>query len=65
MEYIKDKEDLKVGDKVLTANGYVEVAEIDKVQYEEGITVYTFEIEKNHNFFVNNILVHNPTPCPF
>ena len=59
------QEDLQVGDKVKTQNGYVEIASIEEIYYTSGITVYTFKMTNNKNFFADNILVHNPPVCPF
>ena len=54
---------LAVGDMVKTLNGYVEVESIDLMTTTRGITVYSYSVENNHNFFAGGILIHN-IPCP-
>jgi hypothetical protein len=51
---------LKVGDKVLRSNG--KWTRITRIEYErKQITVYNFEVEGNHSYFVGDIgvLSHN------
>ncbi|MEG1411367.1 MAG: polymorphic toxin-type HINT domain-containing protein [Terrisporobacter sp.] len=53
---------IEEGDTVVLQSGEkVTVDEIDKVVYDELITVYNFEVEDFHTYFVSNtrILVHN------
>jgi hypothetical protein len=59
--YVK-AENLRSGDVVVTVNGKKFI--VEKVQHaisEKGVTVYNFEVEDNHNYFVSSIgvLVHN------
>ena len=35
------------------------VSLVERVRYDEGVTVYDIEVEGTHNFFANGILVHN------
>jgi hypothetical protein len=51
---------LKVGDRVLRSNG--KWTRITRIEYEQKqITVYNFEVEGNHSYFVGNVgvLSHN------
>lgn len=55
---------LQVGDKLRTADGtWAQVLEVKAIQGEA--TVYNFEVEKNHNYFVGSlsVLAHNQTTC--
>lgn len=52
----KQISDLKVGDKALTKNGMLEIAKIDYVGESE---VYDVLETNTHNFYANDILVHN------
>jgi len=50
--------DLKKGDKLLNQSGHtVPVKSLKRI--EESITVYNMEVEGQHNYFANGILVHN------
>ena len=50
---------LEAGQKVKSFNGeYINILAITELTLPEQ-TVYNFEIQGNHNYFVNNILVHN------
>ena len=54
----KEAKELKVGDKLLNKNGiYVEIEEI--TTYESDALVYNIEVADNHNYYVENYLVHN------
>jgi intein/homing endonuclease len=56
--YVKE---IEIGDVVNLNNGDIAVIEnIEVVSSKE--TVYTFEVETNHNYYANNVLVHNKTP---
>lgn len=49
---------IKIGDKVKLLNGASEI--VDIIKHNEETIVYNLQdIENNHNFFANNILVHN------
>ena len=57
---------IKAGDLGLTARGdWLKVISISPVDNEQ--TVYNFEVEDNHNYFVESagLLVHNAGPCLF
>lgn len=55
----KDAKKIKVGDLVkLATGGQTAIKEIEVLPFEETQT-YIFEVEDNHNFYANNILVHN------
>jgi len=57
----KEAKDIKIGDFLLNSDGQeVEVTKIEYVQEE--VETYDLVIEKNHNFFVSDYLVHNPPP---
>ena len=60
---VLQEEGLKLGDNIKTLNGYQEVIAITKVVYKNPIIVYNFEVENAHNFFANNMLVHNISSC--
>ena len=48
-----------MGDLVrLATGGQTAIKEIEVLPYES-IQTYIIEVEDNHNFFANNILVHN------
>ncbi|MEG2740356.1 polymorphic toxin-type HINT domain-containing protein, partial [Clostridium sp.] len=56
---------IEEGDIVVLQSGEkATVDEIDKVVYDELITVYNFEVEDFHTYFVSNlnVLVHNECP---
>lgn len=49
---------IEVGDRVKLISGTAQIAEINA--FSEEVTVYNLQdIEGNHNFFANNVLVHN------
>ncbi len=64
---------IQIGDVMTGLNGEVEVTEIERITGV--IDVYNLEVENNHNYFADGILVHNkfidPQPggpiegCPF
>lgn len=58
-EYLKDVQQIKVGDKVNTDSGeevsIVDIAELER----EPVQTYIINVENNNNFYANNILVHN------
>lgn len=55
----KEVNKIKVGDLVrLTTGGQTAIKKIEILPFIETQT-YIFEVEDNHNFFANNILVHN------
>jgi hypothetical protein len=55
----KNVEKIKVGDLVrLATGGQTAIKEIEVLPYES-VQTYIIEVEDNHNFFANNILVHN------
>ena len=64
--YVKDKgwidaSELKLGDILIDETGNDKaITEIQTKTYEEPVTVYNFEVEDNHNYFVgeDNILVY-------
>ncbi|MDR0338458.1 MAG: HINT domain-containing protein, partial [Planctomycetaceae bacterium] len=67
--YWVEAKDLKVGDVFLGANGEISCP-IDKnrVEFPEGVTVYNFTVDGNHDYFViaqeyefgqTCVLVHN------
>lgn len=54
-----DVEQILIGDEVLHIDGYG-VTITDIIENEETSTVYNLNnVEKNHNFFAENLLVHN------
>jgi hypothetical protein len=54
-----DANQIYVGDKLYTFDGgLVEITSIDEVNIESS-DVFIFTVEDNHNFYANNILVHN------
>jgi hypothetical protein len=54
----KPAEEIKVGDFLLDSNGNeVKITQIEYVQ--EKVETYDLVVEKNHNFFASNYLVHN------
>jgi RHS repeat-associated protein len=56
--------ELKAGDNVQLANGHEEV--IKSIRYDvKSVTVYNFEVEQVHTYFVSplQVLVHNSTAC--
>ena len=66
-----EAKDLRVGDVFLDANGKkVTLTQSCRTEYEDGVTVYNFEMAGNHNYFViaagelgqTCILVHNACP---
>lgn len=59
-----DVEQILIGDEVLHIDGYG-VTITDIIENEETSTVYNLNnVEKNHNFFVENLLAHNRIPPP-
>ena len=57
---------IEEGDKVVLQSGDKSTVEkIDKVVYNELITVYNFEVEDFHTYFVSDasVLVHNTATC--
>jgi len=55
--YVKE---IEIGDVVNLDNGNTAV--IENIEVISSIeTVYTFEVENNHNYYANNVLVHNKT----
>lgn len=59
-----DVEQILIGDEVLHIDGYG-VTITDIIENEETSTVYNLNnVEKNHNFFVENLLVHNRFGIP-
>jgi hypothetical protein len=69
--YWGEAKDLKVGDVFLGANGELScLANKERVEFPDGITVYNFSVADNHNYFVfanveayengaSVVLVHN------
>lgn len=54
---------IEVGDIVKLLEGSTQITNINTS--EDDVTVYNLQdIENNHNFFANNILVHNRAPMP-
>ena len=63
---IKRAEDIKIGDSMTGLNRNVTVTRVERIS---GVfDVYNLEIENNHNYYADGILVHNkyvePTPPP-
>lgn len=59
---------LSIGDELLTDTGNkVQVSGLNEYYSIQGITVYNFEVEEHHNYFVGKdcILVHNIGKCGF
>ena len=59
-KYYTETKDIKLGDEVMYSNQKLhKVTKIEKENIEE--TVYNIEVEKTHNFYVEDqqILVHN------
>jgi len=57
---------IEEGDVVVLQSGDKSAVEkIDKVVHNELITVYNFEVEDFHTYFVSDVsvLVHNTAPC--
>ena len=64
-----EAKDLRVGDVVMGANGELSVlVAVDRIEFPDGIKVYNFTVDGNHNYFViakcdefgqTCILVHN------
>ncbi len=55
-----ETKDLKPGDRLLAANG--DIITVEDISYDAGkVTVYNFEVEDNHTYFVGDsgVLVHN------
>ncbi len=48
---------LKLGDKVKTENGWKKVVSITQKYNSE--TLYNISVDNNHNYFANNVLLHN------
>jgi hypothetical protein len=67
--YWVEAKDLRVGDVFVGANGELSVLlDKERIEYQDGITVYNFAVDGNHNYFViarddefgqTCILVHN------
>ena len=67
--YWVEAKDLREGDVFLGANGELStVVSNDRIEFSEGVTVYNFTVEGNHNYFVvaetdeygqTSVLVHN------
>jgi len=54
--------DLKIGDRITTIDGSVEISSIDRIEYDH--RVYNFEVDNSHNYYVSAYgkevyLVHN------
>ena len=50
--------DLNIGDKILNIDGSYQSIEIINLDSQPH-TVYNFEVEETHNYFVEDILAHN------
>ncbi len=60
--------DLRVGDLMITFTGTESIMTIEEMP--ELVTVYNFEVEGNHNYYADGILVHNVAKidipeCPY
>lgn len=53
-------EDMKTGESIIGFNGKIEINKIQRI--EDSKEVHNIEIEKNHNYFAENILLHNSAP---
>jgi len=67
LKLIKDKnvnyKDKKIIKKIINGDLYfVKIKNIEKLNKKQNY-VYDLEIDKNHNFFANQILVHNTDSC--
>ena len=51
--------DIKIGDKMLKSDGNIEMI-IKKERINESLKTWNLRIEPEHNFFAQDILVHNP-----
>jgi hypothetical protein len=57
-DYELNSEQIKIGDIVnLSTDITTEIVDIQ--EYRENNKVYTFVVENNHNYYANNVLVHN------
>ncbi len=54
--------DIKLGDILTTLEGYEQVTSIELIT--QSLDVYNIEVENNHNFYAEGILVHNKGPIP-
>lgn len=52
----------KIGDKIKTLNGKETIFSIEKIN--ASVPVYNIEVEKNHNYYAENYLVHNKAITP-
>ena len=69
-----EAKDLKIGDVFLGANGELStLVDIERIEMPEGVKVYNFTVEGNHNYFViaatdelgqTCVLVHNQSDGP-
>lgn len=50
---------IKVGDRFIKENGELIAIETIEPKVEEGTQTYLLRVNDNHNYFANNILVHN------
>ena len=64
---VVQEEPLAIGDKIKTTQGYIEVISITQINYEIPELVYNLKVENNHNFFANDMLIHNGSivGCPY
>jgi len=54
----KEAKDIKIGDFLLNSDG--QEVEVTKIEYiQENVETYDLIVEKNHNYFASNYLVHN------
>jgi hypothetical protein len=68
-----EAKDLREGDVFIGANGELStLVSNERVEFPDGITVYNFTVDGNHNYFIiaqtdeygqTCILVHNANPC--
>lgn len=62
-DYNLKTQQIKIGDIVNLSTDITTVI-IDIQEYKEINEVYTFTVENNHNYYANNILVHNKLQAP-
>jgi hypothetical protein len=55
-------QDVKIGDWVQASGKIGQVQEIEVTKVPQPIDVYNIEVEGNHNYFANGVLVHNAGP---
>ncbi|GHT32348.1 hypothetical protein FACS1894214_4190 [Planctomycetales bacterium] len=56
--YYVEAKDLQIGDVFIGANGELTtLTGTERVEYQNGITVYNFTVADNHNYFVIGVLV--------